>query len=193
MDFTLTPLPYPLDALAPDLSARTLALHHQQHHGAYLARLELLIGEKPEAELSLIAILMQASGRVLENAAQVWNHDFYWRSMKPRGGGAPDGPLASAINANFGSFASFREAFIAAGNAHFGSGWVWLVRAGTRLRVVTTSNADSPLLHGEVPLLGADLWEHSYYLDHHQDRRRYLIAFVDRLLNWNFASANWSA
>jgi Fe-Mn family superoxide dismutase len=193
MDFTLPPLPYAVDALEPHVSSQTLRLHHETHEREYLAKLEVLIGKKPEAELSLESFLRNAEGKALEIAAQIWNHEFYWRSMRPDGGGQPADPLAAAITASLGSFARLRETFIALGSAHFGSGWIWLVRAGARVRVVTTSNADSPLLHGEVPLVTADLWEHSYYLDHHHDRKRYLGAFIDRLVDWEFACANFRA
>jgi Fe-Mn family superoxide dismutase len=191
-DFTLRPLPYPRNALEPHIGRETVALHYERHHAGYLRKLAELIAGTPEEHESLESIIRIADGPVFNNAAQVWNHDFYWRSMDPRGGGAPRLGLASAIEASFGSFEASRSAFLKAGGEHFGSGWLWLVAERGGLAVVTTADADLPLRHGAVPLLAADLWEHAYYLDYRNERAAYLEAFFDNLANWEFAAANWS-
>jgi Fe-Mn family superoxide dismutase len=192
MDFELRPLPYAADALAPHISRETLRLHHGKHHRAYLTKLEDLIGGTPQAGESLEAIILDAEGPVFDNAAQVWNHDFYWSSMKPGGGGVPLGRLGVAFARDFGGFGGFRRAFLEAGGSHFGSGWAWLVHSRGRLSVVTTSNAELPLVDdGATALICADLWEHAYYVDYHNERARYLEAFVDHLIDWDFAAANW--
>jgi len=194
MDFHLRPLPYGTDALEPHLSRATLELHHGRHHAGYLAKLEKLLEGRPEADADLESIVLGASGAVFDNAAQVWNHDFLWRSMTPKGGGKPEGALADGLDEAFGSLDGFRRAFVEAGAAQFGSGWVWLVcdDAG-RLRVTATADADLPMRHGQVALLTADVWEHAYYLDYRNERERYLDAFLDHLVNWSFGAANWSA
>lgn len=194
MDFELKPLPYAYDALAPHLSAETLHLHHDKHHAGYLRKLFELIGSRPEAGEPLEALVRTAQGPVFENAAQVWNHDFLWASMSPRGGGEPNGALATMLRRDFGTVSAFRKAFISKAGAHFGSGWVWLVvnEAG-HLDVSTTHDADLPLLHGEVPLLTADLWEHAYYVDYRNDRHAYLEAFIDHLIHWDFAARNFAS
>jgi Fe-Mn family superoxide dismutase len=192
MDFILRPLPYPADALEPHIGRETVARHHEKHHAGYLKKLKELIEGRPEEQESLERIVRSADGPVFDNAAQVWNHDFYWRSMDPKGGGAPRVGLAAAIQASFGSFAAFRGAFLTAGGEHFGSGWLWFVAQRRALAVVTTANADLPLRRGAVPLLTADLWEHAYYVDYRNERGAYLEAFFDHLANWDFAAANWS-
>jgi Fe-Mn family superoxide dismutase len=191
MNFVLEPLPYADSALEPHIGRATLVLHHQKHHGGYLAKLEELIGGKPEAEESLESIILGSEGPVFDNAAQVWNHSFYWKSMKPDGGGEPKGRFADALLADFGSFRSFRSTFLDAGQAHFGSGWLWLVVYGGRLRVLTTPDADLPMVYRATALLCADLWEHAYYLDYHNERGKYLEAFFDHLADWDFAAVNW--
>lgn len=193
MAFKLEPLPYSPDALAPHLSRETLSLHHGKHHAGYVKKLNALVADTPLANADLESLVRTAEGPIFDAAAQIWNHDFYWRSMTPHGGGAPESALLSAIRADFGSTARFRNAFIDAGDAHFGSGWVWLVCSGERLRVASTHDADGPLRHGEIALLCADLWEHSYYVDYRNERKKYLRAFVDDLVSWDFASANWAA
>jgi len=187
----LRPLPYPRNALEPHIGRETVALHYEKHHAAYLKKLEELIEGTPEEHESLEGIIRTADGPVFNNAAQVWNHDFYWRSMDPKGGGAPRLGLAAAIEASSGSFEAFRTAFLKAGGEHFGSGWLWLVAERGKFAVVTTADADLPLRHGAVPLLTADLWEHAYYLDYRNERAAYLEAFFDSLANWEFAAANW--
>ncbi len=193
MDFELKPLPYAKNALEPHLGSETLTLHHDKHHAGYLHKLEELIGGTPEAGDSLESILQTASGSVFDNAAQVWNHDFLWRSMAPEGGGEPEGDLADAIDKTFGSYAELRKAFLEAGAAHFGSGWLWLECDQGRVQVTTTHDADLPLRHGRIALVTADLWEHAYYLDHRNDRARYLETFIDHLIDWEFAAANWTS
>jgi len=191
MDFELSALPYAADALAPYISRETLMLHHGKHHRCHLTKLECLIGGTSQADESLEAIILEAEGPVFDNAAQVWNHDFYWKSMKPAGGGVPLGRLGVAFAREFGGLGGFRRAFVEAGRSHFGSGWLWLVHSRGRLSIRTTSNAELPLVDGDTALLCADLWEHAYYLDYQNERARYLQAFVDFLIDWDFAAANW--
>jgi Fe-Mn family superoxide dismutase len=191
MDFELEPLPYAKDALEPHLGRETLELHHEKHERGYLEKLEELIAEKPESKESLETIIRSSDGPVFDNAAQVWNHRFYWRSMRPDGGGEPSGALGDAIERAFGGYGGFRTAFLEAGVERFGSGYVWLVQDVNRVRVISTANADTPLRSGPLPLLTADLWEHAYYLDHRNERKAYLTVFLDRLVNWEFAASNW--
>jgi Fe-Mn family superoxide dismutase len=193
MTFKLEPLPYPRDALAPFLSSETLALHHGKHHAGYVKKLNALVAGTPQADADLEGLVRNSVGPIFENAAQIWNHDFYWRSMKPGGGGRPDAGLLAAIRAEYGSLGTFRDCFVRTGVAHFGSGWVWLTWTRTRLRITSTANADGPLPHGEIALLCADLWEHAYYVDYRNERRKYLRAFIDELVSWDFAGANWAA
>jgi len=193
MDFTLKPLPYSKNALEPALGRQTVTLHYEKHHAGYLHKLKKLLDDKPEASESLEWIICASDGPVFDNAAQVWNHDFYWRSMHPDGGGNPSGELASVVDEAFGGIDAFRQAFLEAGEAHFGSGWLWLVSDRGHLGVTTTPDADLPLRYGGVALLAVDLWEHAYYLDYRNERRRYLEAYLDRLANWEFASTNWSS
>jgi Fe-Mn family superoxide dismutase len=187
---TLKPLPYPRHALEPHIGRETVSLHYDKHHAGHLRKLKELVAGQPEATASLEWLVRTAEGAVLEHAAQVWSHDFYWRSMHPDGGGAPTGALADLIAESFGSIAAFRQHFVERGTEHFGSGWIWLVLHRGRLRLATTPHADLPLRHCGTPLLCADLWEHAYYLDRRDDRAQYLEAFVDRLANWDFAAAN---
>lgn len=193
MAFKLEPLPYSRDALAPHLSSETLSLHHGKHHAGYVKKLNALVADTPWSNADLESLVRTAEGPIFDAAAQIWNHDFYWRSMKPGGGGRPESALLAEIRAEFGSIGRFRDAFVDTGEAHFGSGWAWLAWTGERLRVVSTHDADCPLRHGEIALLGVDLWEHSYYVDYRNERRKYLRVLVDHLLNWDFASANWAA
>ncbi len=191
MSFSLPPLPYDFDALAPTISRATLETHHGKHHAAYVERLNALVAaDRSLAGLSLEALIRTSGpGPVFNNAAQAWNHTFYWNSLTP-GGGRPTGPLKSAIDRDFGSQGNFWAAFTGAATAHFASGWVWLVaRPSGELAVVTTANAACPLTDGQTPLLVCDLWEHAYYLDHRSDRAAYVAAFRT-LANWGFASDN---
>ena len=190
MAFTLPPLPYALDALAPHLSAEALEFHHGKHHATYVTKLnELTAGEKQEDELEAI-ILEAGAGEVFNTAAQHWNHTFYWRSMSPAGGGAPEGALADALHDAFGSFDAFSKELHDAAATHFGSGWAWLVHDGSKLRVTHTSDADLPLKHGQRALLTIDVWEHAYYIDYRNKRPDYVTAFLDHLVNWDFVAEN---
>ncbi len=190
MAFTLPELPYSKDSLAPHISAETLEYHHGKHHKAYVDNLNKLLDGKPEATKSLEDVIMSAEGGVFNNAAQVWNHTFYWKSMKPNGGGQPTGDLAAAITRDFGSFDKFKEEFTQAGITQFGSGWAWLVLDGGTLKVTKTPNADLPMKHGQKALLTMDVWEHAYYIDYRNARPKYIETFLTSLANWDFANEN---
>ncbi len=191
MAFTLPALPYAKDALAPHITAETLEFHHGKHHNAYVTNLNKLLEGKPEAEKSLEDIIMSSEAGVFNNAAQIWNHTFYWHSMKPGGGGAPTGDIAAAITRDFGSFDKFKEEFTAAATTQFGSGWAWLVadKAG-KLSVTKTGNADLPMKHGQKAILTIDVWEHAYYIDFRNLRPKYIECFLNHLVNWDFANEN---
>ena len=190
MAFTLLPLPYASGALAPHLSQETLELHHGKHHQTYVTKLNELVGDdKTNADLDDV-VLGAAPGPEFNNAAQHWNHTFYWRSMAPAGGGEPEGDLADAITKDFGSLAALRNELEDTAAAHFGSGWAWLVHDGSRLLVTHTSDADLPLRHGQRALLTIDVWEHAYYVDYRNKRPDYISAFLDHLVNWDFAAEN---
>ncbi len=191
MAFSLPPLPYDKGALAPHISAETLEFHHGKHHQAYVTNLNKALEGKPEASKSLEDIILSSEGPVFNNAAQVWNHTFYWQSMKPNGGGLPTGDLADAINRDFGSLEKFAEQFTAAATTQFGSGWAWLVLgADKKLSVTKTPNADLPMKHGQKALLTIDVWEHAYYIDYRNARPKYIETFLKSLANWDFALAN---
>ena len=190
MAFTLPPLPYDKSALAPHISAETLEFHHGKHHKAYVDNLNKLVDGKPEANKSLEDIIKSSEGGVFNNAAQIWNHTFYWHSMKPAGGGAPTGDLAQAITRDFGSFEKFSEEFSNAAATQFGSGWAWLVEANGKLSVTKTPNADLPLKHVQKALLTIDVWEHAYYIDYRNLRPKYIETFLKSLVNWDFALEN---
>jgi superoxide dismutase, Fe-Mn family len=189
MKFELPPLPYGKQALEPYMSRETLEYHYEKHHRGYLRKLQGLIEGKPEAEKSLEEIICTADGDVFNNAAQVWNHTFFWNCMQPKGGGEPSGGIARLIRDTYGSFSKFRETFIATGNGRFGSGYVWLVCDASRLWCCNTLNAENPLVHKHTPLLTCDIWEHAYYLDHRNDRGKYLDIFLQHLVNWDFVAA----
>jgi Fe-Mn family superoxide dismutase len=198
MAFTLPELPYAQNALEPHITANTLSFHHGKHHNTYVVNLNGLIKDGPLADASLEDIIMDAAGDaskagVFNNAAQVWNHTFYWNSMKPGGGGKPTGAIAAKIDADFGSYDKFVEEFKAAGATQFGSGWAWLVLDGGKLKVTKTPNADLPMAHGQTAILTCDVWEHAYYLDFQNRRPDYLATFLDSLVNWDFANANLAA
>jgi superoxide dismutase, Fe-Mn family len=193
MSITLPNLPYSKDALAPHITAETLEFHHGKHHNAYVTNLNKLLEGKPEASKSLEEIIMSSDGGVFNNAAQIWNHTFYWNSMKPGGGGTPTGDLLAAINRDFGSFEKFKEEFTAAATTQFGSGWAWLVLEGGKLKVTKTGNADLPMKHGQKALLTIDVWEHAYYIDFRNLRPKYIETFLNSLANWDFAAANLKA
>ena len=191
MAFELPDLPYAKDALAPHISAETLDFHHDKHHAAYVANLNNLSEGTEWAEKGLEEIVRAAEGGIFNNAAQVWNHTFYWNSMKPGGGGEPGGALADAVNQTFGGYGEFRKAFAQAAATQFGSGWAWLVLDGGGLKIVKTPNADNPLRNGMTPLLTIDVWEHAYYVDYRNARPKYIEVFLDSLVNWDFAAANF--
>ena len=194
MRLALPPLPYAKGALAPHLSARTLDVHYEKHHRAYLRKLEKLVRGKPEEKLGLEELVRRATGDVFDNAAQVWNHTFYWRSMQPVDVSRPSARARELLAPSFGTVPDFKRRFAEVANGHFGSGWVWLVQdARRRLRIESTSNADNPLRRGFQPLLAIDLWEHAYYLDHRNERERYVRGFLDHLLNWDFLIENLEA
>ena len=190
MKHELPALPYAQDALAPTISAETLEYHYGKHHQAYVTNLNNLIEGSEYADLSLEDIIQRASGGIFNNAAQVWNHTFYWNSLSPQGGGNPSGALAEQINSTFGSIEAFKEQFSKAGATQFGSGWVWLVKKPDgSLAIYSTANADCPLTQGDTSLLTCDVWEHAYYIDYRNARPKYLEAFWS-LVNWDFAASN---
>ena len=193
MEHTLPPLPYAMDALAPHLSKETFDYHYAKHHQAYVTNLNNLIKGTDFAEASLEEIVKKSSGGVYNNAAQVWNHTFLWNSMKPAGGGEPSGPLAAAIDAKWGSFASFKEAFAKSAVGNFGSGWTWLVKtADGGVDIVNTGAAGTPLTGVDKALLTIDVWEHAYYIDYRNARPKYVETFLNSLVNWDFAQANYA-
>ncbi len=195
MAHQLPALPYDLDALEPHISRNTLEFHYGKHHAAYVTNLNKLVEGTELDGRSLDDVILAVAGDaakagIFNNAAQVWNHTFYWQGMKPAGGGAPGGALAEKIAADFGSFEAFAEQFKAAGATQFGSGWAWLVLDGGSLKVTKTGNADLPLAHGQKALLTMDVWEHAYYLDYQNRRPDYISTFLDKLVNWEFVAAN---
>jgi superoxide dismutase, Fe-Mn family len=190
MAFTLPELPYDKKALEPHLSAETLEYHHGKHHQAYVNNLNNLLAEKAAEAHTLEDIIMGAEGALFNNAAQAWNHSFYWQCMKPAGGGEPRGDLADAIKRDFGSYARFREEFTAAATTQFGSGWAWLVLENGKLKVTKTGNADLPLRHNQHPILCIDVWEHAYYIDYRNQRPKYIETYLNSLANWEFAAEN---
>jgi len=193
MPFMLPPLPFEKGALAPHISAETFEFHYGKHHQAYVTNLNKLTEGKPEAAKSLEEIITSApAGGLFNNAAQVWNHSFFWNSLKKGGGGEPTGALGAAIARDFGSFAKFKEDFTTAATTLFGSGWVWLVLEGGKLKIVQTSNADLPMKHGQTALLTLDVWEHAYYIDHRNARPKYVEGFLGSLANWGFAAENFA-
>jgi len=199
MAFTLPDLPYAKDALAPHISSETLDFHHGKHHATYVKNLNGLVEGTDMAPKSLEEIIQETAGNadkqgVFNNAAQIWNHTFYWQSMRPNGGGTPTGKLAEMIDRDFGSFDEFKDAFSKAGATQFGSGWAWLVLNGDKLEVRKTLNAETPLTEsGVTPLLTMDVWEHAYYLDFQNRRPDYISTFLDHLVNWEFAAENLAA
>jgi Fe-Mn family superoxide dismutase len=190
MPFELPPLPYAMDALAPHISQETLEYHYGKHHQTYVTNLNNLTKDTPDADASLEDVVMKADGGLFNNAAQVWNHTFYWNSMKPGGGGAPSGEVAERISAAFGGYDEFRSRFAEAATTQFGSGWAWLVDDGSKLDIMKTANADLPMKHGAKALLTIDVWEHAYYIDFRNARPNYINTFLDHLLDWDFVAAN---
>lgn len=193
MSFTLPELPYAKDALAPHISAETIEFHYGKHHQTYVDKLNGLVDGTELAGQSLEDIVKSSEGGVFNNAAQVWNHTFYWNCLSPNGGGSPTGPVADAINAAFGSFDAFKEQFTNSAINNFGSGWTWLVKkADGSVAIVNTSNAATPLTDASVtPILTVDVWEHAYYVDYRNARPKYMDAFW-ALVNWDFVNQNFS-
>jgi len=193
MAFELPSLPYAKTALAPHISEETLEFHYGKHHQTYVTNLNNLVPETEFEGLSLEDIISKSSGGIFNNAAQIWNHTFYWNSLSPNGGGQPGGNLASAIEASFGSFEAFKAEFTKCAVTTFGSGWAWLVKDKEgNLSLVSSSNAACPLTEGLIPLLTCDVWEHAYYIDYRNARPKYLEAFWS-LVNWDFAATNFAA
>jgi Fe-Mn family superoxide dismutase len=195
--FKLPPLPYAKDALAPHVSAETLSFHHGKHHKTYVDKTNELVKGTALEKLELVPLIRKVAGvkskqTIFNNAAQIWNHDFYWHSMSPNGGGKPKGALGARIDKDFGSFSDFKKAFAEAGAGQFGSGYVWLVASGAKLRIMATANAETPVSDPDLtPLLTTDVWEHAYYLDYQNRRPAYLDTFLGKLVNWDFAAANY--
>ena len=190
MSFILPPLPYALDALAPHISKETLEYHYGKHHATYVNNLNKLVIDTPFADLSLDEVILKSSGTIFNNAAQVWNHTFYWGCLSPNGGGEPTGQLADAIVKAFGSFETFKEQFTQAAISTFGSGWAWLVQDEEGLlKIITTSNAGLPMTSHLTALMTCDVWEHAYYIDYRNSRPNYLDAFW-KLVNWTFVADN---
>jgi len=193
MAHQLPELPYANNALEPHISAETLEFHYGKHHATYVTNLNNLIPGTEFEKLSLEDIIKKASAGIFNNAAQVWNHTFYWNCLSPNGGGEPDGALADAINQAFGSFADFKEKFTTSCVTNFGSGWTWLVKnSDGSLEIVNTSNAANPMTEGKTPIMTCDVWEHAYYIDYRNARPKYLEAFWN-LVNWSFVAENLTA
>ena len=195
MAFELPPLPYPKNALEPHMSAKTLEFHYGKHHQAYVTNLNNLLKDSPLAKESLEGVI-KASAKdekkagIFNNAAQVWNHTFFWNCMKPNGGGQPSGAIAQRLDKAFGGFATFQEKFKEAATTQFGSGWAWLVLDGGELKISKTANAMTPLAQGQTALLTVDVWEHAYYLDYQNRRPDFVQTFLDKLINWEFVAKN---
>lgn len=193
MEHTLPPLPYAMDALQPHISKETLEFHYGKHHQAYATNLNNLIKGTEFENASLEDIVKKSSGGIFNNSAQVWNHTFFWNSMKPNGGGAPTGALADAINKKWGSFDAFKEAFTKSAVGNFGSGWTWLVKKGDgSVDIVNTSNAATPLTTADKALITIDVWEHAYYVDYRNRRPDFVATFLKSLANWDFAAKNFA-
>ena len=195
MTFTLPALPVSKDDLEPHISSRTLAVHHEKHHQAYVTNLNKLIEGTDLAGKKLLDVVVESANNpdrlgIFNNAAQVWNHTFYWKSMKRGGGGPPTGPIAAKINSDLGGYDRFAEALKATALAQFGSGWAWLVVNNDKLEIMKTANAETPIVQGMKPLLTVDVWEHAYYLDYQNRRGDYLDAFIRNLINWEFVTSN---
>jgi len=193
MEHKLPPLPYAMDALAPHISKETLEFHYGKHHQAYVTNLNNLIKGTEFEKASLEEIVKKASGGMFNNAAQVWNHTFFWSSMKPGGGGKASGTLAAAIDKKWSSFDAFKEAFAKSATGNFGSGWTWLVKKSDGgVDIVNTSNAGTPVTGADKPLLTIDVWEHAYYIDYRNARPKFVETFLASLANWDFAGKNFS-
>jgi Fe-Mn family superoxide dismutase len=198
MAYELPALPYDYTALDPYISKSTLEFHHDKHHAAYVNNYNGLVKDTPFDSQAIEEVIKAVAGDaskagIFNNAAQAWNHTFYWNSIKPNGGGTPTGALAEKISADFGSFEAFVDEFKKAGATQFGSGWAWLVLDGGTLKVTKTGNAENPLTTGATPLLTMDVWEHAYYLDYQNRRPDYINDFLTKLVNWDFVAANFAA
>ena len=193
MPFTLPALPYDNKALAPHLSPETLEYHYGKHHATYVTNLNTLTDGMGVGDDKLEEVILTSEGPLFNNAAQVWNHSFYWKCMRPGGGGVPAGDLADAIKRDLGSFDEFKKQFSEAATGQFGSGWAWLVENAGTLKVMKTGNADLPLKHGMNALLTIDVWEHAYYIDYRNARAKYVSAFLDELVDWEFVASNFAA
>ncbi len=198
MAFEQPALPYEFSALEPHMTAKTFEFHYGKHHATYVTNLNNLTKDSPMATMSLAEIIKATFGDaskagIFNNAAQVWNHTFFWQSMKPNGGGTPTGALAAQITADFGSLDKFKEEFKAAATTQFGSGWAWLVKDGGCLKITKTGNAENPIAHGQTPLLTLDVWEHAYYIDFQNRRPDFINTYLENLVNWDFAAANFAA
>lgn len=193
MKLELPELPYASDALEPHISAQTFSFHHGKHHNTYVNKGNELLsdaGIDADSLEELVKACAEKGGPLFNNVAQHYNHSFFWKSMKPGGGGQPGGAIADRIEQDLGGYDEFRKQFIDNGTTQFGSGWVWLVAEGGKVKVVKTANANTPLTEGATPLLVCDVWEHAYYLDYQNRRPDFLAAFVDKLINWDFANEN---
>lgn len=192
MEHKLPELPWSNDALAPHISPETIEYHYGKHHNAYVTKLNAGIKGTEYAEMSLEDIIMKADGGLFNNAAQVWNHTFYWNCLAPKAGGAPNGAIADAINSKWGSFDKFKEEFTASAGGNFGSGWTWLVKDNSgNLEILNTDDADTAMKHGKTALMTIDVWEHAYYVDYRNARPKYIEAFWN-LVNWDFVNKNFS-
>ena len=191
MEYKLPPLPYAMDALEPAMSRETLEYHYGKHHRAYVKEFNNLIKGSGLENATLEQVIRDSSGPLFNNAAQTWNHTFFWNCMAPRGGGKPTGALAEAMNEKWGSYAQFKEAFSKSAISNFGSGWTWLVVRSDGVDIVNTDDADNPMTQGDEPLLTLDVWEHAYYLDYRNERPKFVEAFFKNLVNWNFALRNY--
>lgn len=191
--FKLPQLPYSKDALEPHISAETLSYHYDKHHNTYVSNLNNLINNTEYTKSTLEEVILKSpSEGIFNNAAQVWNHTFYWHSMKSNGGGSPYGDIKIRIEKDFGSYENFKNEFLDKGLSQFGSGWVWLTWNGQKLTILKTGNADLPMRHNQKAIIVADVWEHAYYIDYRNQRVKYLEVFLDKLLNWDFANENLS-
>ena len=193
MERTLPPLPYAIDALAPDYSKETLEYHHDKHHKAYVDKLNELQKGTEFENMELEDVIKKSSGGIYNQAAQIWNHTFFWNCMKPNGGGEPSGALADAIKAKWGSYDDFKKAFQASAVGNFGSAWTWLVKkADGSVDIVNMGAAGTPLTTGDTALLCIDVWEHAYYIDYRNRRPDFVATFLDKLVNWDFAAKNFA-
>ena len=192
MAFELPALPYARDALAPHIRAETIDFHYGKHHQTYVDKLNAAVEGKPEANATLEELIKTSTGGVFNNAAQIWNHTFYWNSLSPNGGGAPSGALAEAIDRDLGGLAACKQALADAVGTHFGSGWAWLVLDNGKLKVESLHDAGNPMTSGQTPLLTIDAWEHAFYIDYRNAKPKYCEAVLEHLINWSFAEANFA-